>query len=83
MDVLCIEGLAPGQVIASVTHGGLVRRLCLEVARHQNGGWKARTPGGSWSLRCNAVATAILLEASEVFADSIPSATHHMELAAD
>jgi hypothetical protein len=68
MDILCLEGTAPGVMAASIAHDGVVRRLALEVGCHAMGGWHARLPEGAWGLRCNAVATAILLEAAEVFA---------------
>ncbi len=81
MELICIQGAAPGRITATVAHGGDVRQLPMEVVAHEAGGWKARSPGGSWGLRCHAVATAILMEASEVFAGAalVPEAA----LAAD
>jgi len=82
MEVLLIEGAVPGTITATVSHEAKLRRLQVELAKHPNGGWRARTAGGEWGLRCNAVATAILLEASEIFAAELESAPQ-MAMAAD
>lgn len=72
MDVLLIDGTAPGLLRATVTHQGMARRLAVELGRHPAGGWQARRPGGAWNLRCHSVAAAILMEAAELFADDLP-----------
>ena len=69
MEVICIIGATPGPITASVSHDGDVRQLAMDVARHPAGGWQARLRGGAWGLRCHAVTTAVLLEASEAFVD--------------
>ena len=70
MEVLCIIGATPGPVTATVTHGGCVRQLAMDVARHPAGGWQARLRGGEWGLRCHAVTTSVLMQASEAFVDA-------------
>ena len=70
MEIICIQGAAPGPITATVSHQGSVRQIPMEVARHEAGGWKARLRGAPWGLRCHAVATAVLLEAGEAFAES-------------
>ena len=72
MDVICIIGPTPGLVTATVSHCGAVRQVRMEVARHTAGGWRARLAGGAWGVRCHSVNTALLLEAGEAFADSVP-----------
>ncbi len=67
MDVVSIEGSAPGRVMATVSHGGDIRLLSMEVSRDPAGGWRARCQQ-SWTPRCHAIVTAVLLEASESFA---------------
>jgi hypothetical protein len=39
----------------------------MTVLRHPAGGWQVTGQDGAFGPRCNAVATAVLLEASEVF----------------
>ncbi len=68
MDLLRIEGVAPGAIVATVIHRGDTRRLSMHVGRHPEGGWRMYRPGG-WGPRCHAVSTAVLLDASEVFAE--------------
>jgi hypothetical protein len=68
MDLICIEGEAPGPIVATVTHGGSIRHLPMHVASHPQGGWRIRQ-GGGWGPRCHAVMTAVLLEASEAYAE--------------
>ncbi len=58
-------GAAPGHLVATVQHDAALVRLRVEVARHPLGGWQARRVGSPWSLRCNRLETAILLEAGE------------------
>ena len=70
MEILCIAGPVPGVSTATVSHGADVRSFKLEIGRHPDGGWHARgLYAPSWGLRCHTVATAVLLEAAEVFAD--------------
>jgi hypothetical protein len=69
MEVLCIIGATPGPVTATVAHEGVVRQLAMDVARHPAGGWQARLRGGEWGLRCHAVTTSVLMQASEAFLD--------------
>ena len=71
MDIICIEGATPGPVSVTVSHQGRVRQLMLDVAPHPAGGWRARTPGGVWGLRCHSVHTAVLLEAVEIVVDDV------------
>ena len=71
MDILGITGDAPGPLVAAVSHGGEIRQLRLNVARHPGGGWHVRQPCGAWGPRCHAVPAAILLEASNVFAGEL------------
>ncbi len=70
MEVICIIGATPGPVSATVAHDGVVRQLAIDVKRHPAGGWQARLRGGQWGLRCHAVTTAVLLEASEAWVDT-------------
>jgi hypothetical protein len=66
MDVLSIIGSAPGPLVATVSHGGEILTVRMNVARHPDGGWHVRKPCGGWGPRCHAVPAAILMEASEV-----------------
>jgi hypothetical protein len=68
MQVVAIEGAAPGNVVATVRHGASVRKLRVEVAQHPLGGWQARRARRRWNLRCSALSAAILMEAAETFA---------------
>jgi hypothetical protein len=67
MDIICIEGSAPGPIVATLSHEAELRRLPMTILRHPAGGWHVQTQGG-FGPRCHAVPTAILLEASEAFA---------------
>ncbi len=70
MEILCITGPVPGVVTATVSHGIDIRTVKLEIGEHPSGGWHARRLAAPlWGVRCHAVATAVLLEAAEVFAD--------------
>ncbi len=66
MEIICIQGTAPGRIVATLSHGTKVRQLPMTVARHPAGGWQVEA-GGAFGPRCHAVATAVLLEASESF----------------
>jgi len=87
MEVICIIGSTPGMVTATVAHGGAVRQIPMEVARHTAGGWRARLPGGVWGVRCRAMATSVLLEAGDAFSETVPESCTAMldpaKLAAD
>jgi hypothetical protein len=73
MEIICIEGLPPGPVTTTVSHGGRVQQISMEVGRHPAGGWRARLAGRQeWGPRCHAVSTAVLLEASEQFVEAEP-----------
>ena len=67
MDILCIQGSAPGRLVATVSHGAQVRQMPVNVLRHPAGGWHVQQNDGSFGLRCHAVSAAVLLEAGEVF----------------
>jgi hypothetical protein len=67
MELLCIQGHAPGQVVATLSHDAHIRQVPMVVARHPAGGWHIALAEGGFGPRCRSVATAILLEASEVF----------------
>lgn len=67
MEIICIQGAAPGRLVATLSHGTKVRQLPMTVARHPAGGWHVEQTGGGFGPRCHAVATAVLLEASEAF----------------
>jgi len=67
MDILGIIGSAPGPLVATVSHGGDILTVRMNVARHPEGGWHVRKPCGAWGPRCHAVPAAILMEASEAF----------------
>jgi hypothetical protein len=71
VEVICIIGSTPGMVTATVTHGGVVRQIPMELARHAAGGWRARMPCGAWGVRCRAMTTSVLLEAGEAFSESL------------
>ena len=66
MEIICIQGTAPGRIVATLSHGTKVRQLPMTVTRHPAGGWQVESAGGS-GPRCHAVTTAVLLEASEAF----------------
>jgi hypothetical protein len=66
-----MTGPVPGLVSATVAHEGDIRTIIVDVDRHPSGGWHARRlHAQAWGLRCHAVATAVMLEAAEVFADA-------------
>ena len=67
MEIICIQGAAPGRIVATLTHGATVRQLPMTVLRHPAGGWQVEAQDGGFGPRCHAVFTAILLEASESF----------------
>ena len=65
MELLNVMGAAPGHMVAAVRHADRMVHVRIEVARHPLGGWQARRDSTDWSLRCNTLETAILLEAGE------------------
>ena len=67
MEIICIQGEAPGRIVATLSHGTRVRQLPMTVLRHPAGGWQVAQADGGFGPRCRAVATAVLLEASEAF----------------
>lgn len=67
MEIVCIQGSAPGRIVATLAHEARVRQLPMTVDRHTAGGWHVLQPDGSHGPRCLAVTTAVLLEASEAF----------------
>ncbi len=67
MEIICIQGAAPGRIVATLSHAAKVRQLPMTVLRHPAGGWQVAQPGGGFGPRCHAVATAVLLEGSEAF----------------
>lgn len=70
MELMCIQGAAPGPIVATLSHGAQIRQVPMVVARHPAGGWQIALQDGGFGPRCRSVATAILMEASEVFANS-------------
>jgi hypothetical protein len=82
MELICVQGETPGPVVATLSHGARIRQVSLTVVTHPAGGWRVQLPQGGFGPRCHAAATAILLEAGEVFAadDAAPAAE---KLAAD
>ena len=73
MEIVCIQGAAPGRIVATLSHGTVIRQIPMTVERHKSGGWHVLQPDGSFGPRCHAVATAVLLDASEAFAPEITS----------
>ena len=67
MEIICMQGVAPGRMVATLSHGTVIRQLAMTVARHPAGGWHVEQPQGGYGPRCHAVSTAILLEASDAF----------------
>ncbi len=67
MEIVCIQGAAPGRIVATLAHGTKVRQLPMTVLRHPAGGWQVAQASGGFGPRCHAVATAVLLDASEAF----------------
>lgn len=76
MELICIEGHAPGPIVATLTHQLHVRQLPMTVAVHPAGGWYVLQRDGECGPRCRAVATAVLLEAGEAFAVAEPELVH-------
>jgi hypothetical protein len=68
VEIICIQGSAPGRIVATLSHRTCVRQIAMTVARHPAGGWQVAQALGGFGPRCHAVATAVLLEASEAFA---------------
>ncbi len=66
MEIICIQGSAPGRIVATLAHGSRIRQVPMTIARHPAGGWQAGRDG-VFGPRCHAVATAILLEAGDAF----------------
>ncbi len=69
MEIICIQGTAPGRIVATLSHGIRVRQIAMTVQQHPAGGWHVAQPDGSFGPRCLAVSTAILLDASDAFAE--------------
>ncbi len=67
MELICIQGAAPGHIIATVSHRTQVRQIPMTVLRHPAGGWHVEQADGDFGPRCHAASTAILLQASEAF----------------
>ena len=76
MELICIEGQAPGAIVATLSHRLLIRQLPMTVVAHPAGGWHVKQQDGKFGPRCRAVATAVLLEASEAFAAAEPELVH-------
>ncbi len=71
MELICIEGAAPGSVIATLSHESRIRQIPMTLARHPSGGWHVILAEGGFGPRCRDVAAAILMEASECFTDAV------------
>jgi hypothetical protein len=67
MDLICLQGAAPGLITATISHAGNIRQMRMSVARHPSGGWRIALPEGGFGPRCHSVPAAILMEASETF----------------
>jgi len=65
MELICIQGAAPGRVVATLSHAARIHQIPMEIARHPAGGWHVALPDGGYGPRCHGVAAAILMEASE------------------
>ena len=76
MEIICIEGQAPGRIVATLSHQLRVRQLPMMVAAHPAGGWHVVRQDSEYGPRCRAVATAVLLEASEAFTAAEPELVH-------
>ena len=72
MEIVCIQGSAPGHIVATLAHQTRIRQVPMVVARHPAGGWHVAGRQGDFGPRCHAVATAILLEASDAFVSAEP-----------
>ncbi len=77
MELLCIQGAAPGRIVATLSHDSQIRQVAVMVARHPAGGWHVALAEGGFGPRCRSIATAILMEAGNFFA----AATHREETA--
>jgi hypothetical protein len=71
MELLCIQGSAPGRIVATLSHAAQVRQVPMVVASHPAGGWQIALPTGAFGPRCRSVETAILMEASEIFSEGM------------
>ncbi len=69
MELLCIQGAAPGRIIATLSHQARIRQIAMDIAKHPAGGWQVALPDGGFGPRCRGVAAAILMEASESFTE--------------
>jgi hypothetical protein len=69
MEIICLQGSAPGRIVATLSHDALVRQMPMTVQRHPAGGWHVLQTDGAFGPRCHAVTTAVLLEAGEAFVD--------------
>ena len=72
MEIVCIQGTAPGPIVATLAHQTLIRQIPMVVARHPAGGWHVACAHGDFGPRCHAVSTAVLLEASDAFVAAEP-----------
>jgi hypothetical protein len=73
MEIICIQGAAPGRIVATLSHGTAIRQVSMTVEKHAAGGWHVLQTDGSFGPRCHAVSTAVLLDASEAFAPETAS----------
>jgi hypothetical protein len=69
VELICIQGPTPGQVIATLSHKTRIRQIPMQIAQHPAGGWRVALPEGGYGPRCRDVAAAILMEACECFTD--------------
>jgi hypothetical protein len=67
VEIICLQGEAPGPIVAVLSHGAQLRQVPMTVLRHPAGGWRVAQRGGGFGPRCHAVPTAVLLEASGMF----------------
>ena len=72
MQIVSIQGQAPGRIVATLSHGTRVRQIPMHLAAHPAGGWQIRHADGGLGPRCHAVSAAVLLEGSEIFAEPAP-----------
>ncbi len=68
MEIVCIQGQVPGRIVATLSHRLQVKQVPMTITAHSAGGWQVMQREGDFGPRCRAVATAVLLEASEAFA---------------
>ncbi len=72
MELICIQGSAPGDLLATLSHESRIRQIPMTITQHPAGGWRVALPEGGFGPRCRDVAAAILMEACESFtAESI------------